>query len=190
MVIFISFACKLNSSQSDKEFVNVSNIDKTKVFKGYIKQRPLTKLYFNNDGNICFMPYKKGDHILKGQVIARLDSATNNNNISDNLIISPFDGYIEEIYKTQGTYIKEKQPVLAMYSKNKTQAEVLIDAKYINKINLKKEAQIEAFNNTYEAKISNILRNDNDYIIELELNKLYKELKCGLNIEAKLNLNK
>ena len=76
MFIIIFGACKLNSTQGDDAFVKVSNIDNTKDFKGYIKQRPLNKLYFQTDGKISFMPYKKGDFVRKWQVMARIDAIT------------------------------------------------------------------------------------------------------------------
>ena len=195
LTVLIFGACKLNSIQSDKSYINISNIDNKKEFKGYIKQRPIEKLYFQTEGKIVFMPYIKGDFVRKGQVLARLDGISYKirkekfnfeNEINYNIIIAPFDGYIEEVYKNLNSYILKKEPVLALYPTNKTEAETMIDARYINKVNLKEKAVVKHNNAIYDAKIANILKDNDNYIIELELNNLYKELKEGMNINVEL----
>ena len=197
LIIFIFGACKLNSIQGDNSYVNISNIDNIKHYKGYIKQRPINKLYFQSEGKLVFMPYSKGDFVKKGQVLARLDGISYKikkekfnfeDEINYNIITAPYDGYIDEIYKKLNSYIKNNEAILSIYSTNKTEAEALIDAKDINKINLKEKAQIEYKNSKYEAKIANVVKCNDSYIIELELNNLYKELKEGTNVNVELSL--
>lgn len=196
LIILIFGTCKFNSTQSDDACINVANFDNSKHYKGYIKQRPMEKLYFQTDGKIVFMPYSKDDYVRKGQVLARLDGISYKikkekfnfeDEINYNIIIAPYDGYIGEIYKKINSYVNNKEMILSIYPTNKTQAEAMIGAKDINKINLKEKAQIEYKNITYEAKIANVTKNSDNYIIELELNNLYKELKEGTNVDIKLS---
>ena len=198
LIIFSLSMFKLNSAQSDN-YKEISNINTYKTFNGYIKQRPLTKLSFQTDGKISFMPYKKGELIKKGQVIARLDGILYkikkekfnlNNEINFNIIIAPFDCYIEEIYFQNNSWIRKGEPVVSIYPTNKTEAEILISAQYINKINLDEKICIECKNNVYDAKINNISKSDDNYIVNLEFDKLYPQLKNGMNINAKINLSK
>ena len=44
-------------------------------------------------------------------------------------------------------------------------------------------------NSNYKVKISDIVKNDDNYLLELELNGLYKELKEGTNIKVSLDLD-
>ena len=198
LIICIFSIIKPISTQSNEGIVNVSDIEKTKSFEGSIKPRLVTKLSFQTEGKISFMPYSKGDFVRKGQVIARLDGILYkvkkekfqlNDEVNYNIITAPFDGYIEDIYKPVNSYIKKKENIVSIYPSNKTQAQTLVDARYINKINLKEKAEIECGNSIYEAKIANVLKSNNDYLLELELNGLYKELKEGTNIKVKLNIN-
>jgi len=197
LIILVFCACKLNSAQSDNAYVNISNVNTEKKFKGYIKQRPLTKIYSKTEGKISFLPYSKGDYIRKGEVIVRLDNILYKINkekfklqqgLNYNIITAPFDGYVEEIYKPLNSYVKSKEAIIAIYPNNKTEAETMVEAKYINKINLNKEVKIEYKDSVYEAKISNISKNSDNYIIELEFDNLYKELKEGASINVKLDM--
>ena len=197
LIILVFCACKLNSAQSDNAYVNISNVNTEKKFKGYIKQRPLAKIYSKTEGKISFLPYSKGDYIRKGEVIVRLDNILYKINkekfklqqgLNYNIITAPFDGYVEEIYKPLNSYVKSKEAIIAIYPNNKTEAETMVEAKYINKINLNKEVKIEYKDSVYEAKISNISKNSDNYIIELEFDNLYKELKEGASINVKLDM--
>ena len=85
--------------------------------------------------------------------------------------------------------VKKGEVVLALYQTNKTEAEILVEPEYINKINLKEKGILEYKNSNYEVKISNIVKNEDNYLIELELDDLHKELKEGANIKVLLNLN-
>ena len=196
LIVFVFCAFKPNSN--DNNYINVSNIDNSKVFDGYIKARSLTKLSFQTDGRISFLPHKKGDYVKKGEVLARLDGISYrvkkeklnlNNEFNYNVIVASDNGYIEEIYKPVNSYVKKGQPVLSLYSNNKTEAEVLVVPEYINKINLKENGVLKYKNSNYEVKISNIIKNDDNYLLELELNGLYKELKEGTNIKVSLDLD-
>lgn len=196
--LFIFCVCKLSPATDNSAYIEVSNIDNAKTFKGYIKQKDIQKLSFDQEGKISFLPYSKGDFIRKGQVIARLDGIfykikkekfNLDNEINYNIILAPYDCYINEIYKKQGQYVKNKETVLSIQQSNKTEAEILIEPEYINKINLKKTGVLEYKNAKYEVKISNISKNDNNYLIELQLNDIYKELKEGSNINVKLDLS-
>ena len=73
VTILIFCVCKLNSQQSDNNYLKISDIDSNKSFEGYIKSHPLNKLSFGADGRIIYMPHKKGDYVKKGEIIARLD---------------------------------------------------------------------------------------------------------------------
>ena len=197
LIISIFGIFNYNFPTNNESCINISNIENEKSFKGYIKHHSPIKLYFQNEGKIIFMPYKEGDYIRKGQVIARLEGIPYkikkekfnlNNEINYNIIASPLNGYIWKIYKPVNSYIKNKEAIVEILSCNKTEAEVLVNTYYINKINLRKNAKIDYKNNSYEAKIANIIKNNDNYIIELEFNDLYKELKEGTSIEARLNL--
>jgi len=186
------------STQNADSCINVSNIEEKKSFKGFIKQRPMTKLSFQADGKISFLPYKKGDFVRKGEVIARLDGVLYkikkekfilNDEVNYNIITAPYDGYIEEINKPLNSYAKKNECVISLFPTNKTQAETLVEAQYINKINLREKAEIEYGNSIYEAKIADIVKSDDNYLIELELDDLYKELREGTNIKVKLSFN-
>ncbi len=196
VAILMLGAFNVNSIKSKEPYINISNVENSKNFKGFIKHRIITKLYFQNEGKISFLPYKEGDYVKKGQVIARLDGYLYkikkekfnlNNEINYNIIVSPINGYIGKIYKPLNSYVKNKEPVLEIYSANKTEAEALVGANYINKINLNKSAKVEYKNEIYEAKIANILKSSDDYIIELEFDSLHSELKEGANIDVKLD---
>lgn len=198
VMLLVFGACRLNSIQSDEAYIKVSNINDTKIFNGFIKQRPLTKLYFQTDGTVSFLPYSKGDFIRKGQVLARLDGTLYKikkeefnlkNEINYNILIAPFDAYIEEIYVSKGAIVKPDNPILAIYPTNKTEAEILVSAEYINKINLKNEVYIEYKDKNYEAKIKNVSKSNDNYLINLELSNLYPELKTGTNINAAVKIN-
>lgn len=195
LIMFAFFTCKPNSNNN--EYINVSNINNTKAFSGYVKSRQITKLSFRTDGKISFMPYKKGDYFKKGEVLARLDSTfykikKEEFNFEDefnyNVIIAPFDGYIEEIYKPLNSYTKKEQIVLALSPTDKTEAEILVQPEYINKINLRENGILEYKNTNYEVKISNIVKSDDNYLVELKMDNLYKELREGTNIKVLLNL--
>jgi biotin carboxyl carrier protein len=195
-VIFTTL--KLNSTH-ENNYVNISDISDEKCFQGYIIPRNRADLSFQTDGKISFMPYKEGDFVQKGEVLARLDGflyrfkkekINLGNEINYNIITSPYDGYIGKIYKQPGKYIKRKEPVLELYATNKTEAEILVDAKYINKINLKENAFLEYKDSQYEAKIANILKNEDKYIVKLQLYSLFDELKDGTCVNVKMKLNK
>ena len=199
LILLFFGAIRLNFGHYDDAFVNVSNISNVKKFNGFIKQRPLTKIFFQTDGKITFMPYSKGDFVKKGQVLARLDGVLYKfrkeklnlgNEINYNIVIAPYDLYIEEIYASKNSYIKKGMPVMAIYPTDKTEAEILIGAQYINKINLDDSVFVEYKNNNYEAKINDISKSDDNYIINLELKELYPQLKNGANINALVKINK
>ncbi len=196
LIIFAFCACKLNSNENN--YVKVSDINSSKTFSGYIKPRLETKLSFQNDGKISFLPYKKGDYIKKGEIIARLDGVfykikkekfNINNEFNYNIIIAPYDGYIEKIYKPLNSYVKKNETVLTFYPNNKTEAEILVQPEYINKINFNENGFLQYKNSNYDVKVSNITKSDDNYLLELELDNLYKELKEGTNIKVLFNLN-
>ena len=195
LIIFVFCACKLNSNDN---YIEISDINNSKKFNGYIKPNNITKLSFQTEGKIIFLPYKKGDYVKKGEILARLEGVLykikkEKFNLDDefnyNVIPAPYDGYIEEIYKPLNSYVKKGEVVLALYQTNKTEAEILVEPEYINKINLKEKGILEYKNSNYEVKISNIVKNEDNYLIELELDDLHKELKEGANIKVLLNLN-
>ena len=190
LILILLNVPKLNSARHEG-IVPVCDIN-SKTFRGYIKEQDIKNLAFQTDGKISFLPYSKGDYIRKGQVIARLDGINYkikkekfnlDNEINYNIILAPFDGYIEEIYKKQGDYINANDNILTFRTCNKTEADILVSADYINKINLKKNALVEYKNEKYEAKIANILKSGDNYIVKVQFNPNNK-FKKGANVEA------
>ena len=77
LAVFIaSFcACKTIEAQKGVDFVTVTPVkyETVKKYHGIVKSRFMSKLSFQTEGKISYIPYAKGDYVTKGQVLARLD---------------------------------------------------------------------------------------------------------------------
>ncbi len=79
IVFFIIFlqGCKKEEPISSQinESIKIQKVENRdyKSFHGFVKSQLITKLSFQTEGKIIFLPYTKGDYVKKGQVLARLD---------------------------------------------------------------------------------------------------------------------
>ncbi len=79
LIFFIIILCACNKeipvSYKNYKTYNTQKVESIdyKTFHGFIKSQMISKLSFQTEGKIIFLPYTKGDFVKKGQVLARLD---------------------------------------------------------------------------------------------------------------------
>lgn len=107
--------------------------------------------------------------------------------INYNILVAPYDGFISEKLAEVGSYAKIGSPVLVINSSQKTLVEVVADSGIVNNLDINKNITVERNGIKYQGKIAHISKTSKDeggYLIKIELDKLYNELKDGMSISA------
>lgn len=115
-----------------------------------------------------------------------------NKQIEYNSLKSPIDCVVAEKLKEVGEYVKIGEPIMVAISNTKTRIEILIGSNEINDIHL--NDRIKVFKNlkNYYGKIVYISpssANNGGYLVKIDLENYYPELKAGMSVEVFL-LNK
>ena len=112
--------------------------------------------------------------------------------ISYNIIVAPFDGFIAEKYTEAGQYIKIGEKVLTVMNTKKTQVDIMVNSDNINKIKLNENVIAKKNNKSYSGKIKRISktsRYEGGYLVNIELNDLIPDLKDGMSIDVNVPIN-
>ena len=259
LAIIFSFKCAKSDNIQTKNNVDIANVKqkREKLFHGRVKSQFYSKLSFQTEGNIVFLPYVKGDYIKKDTIIARLDGilykikkqqaknvqreyfvrydksknyykrmdllhnsgAISDNDyeeamfemrankeklnaqneevkyldeqISNNVIKAPFNGFISEKYANVGQYARIGEPIVELTGTNKTQIEIMVTSSLVNKIDTDKKVKVKISDKDYEGKIYHISRTsiqDGGYIVKIYLDNIYDEIKDGMAADVLVSL--
>ncbi|MBQ9149964.1 efflux RND transporter periplasmic adaptor subunit [bacterium] len=103
--------------------------------------------------------------------------------LSNNVIISPFDAYIAEKFMDIDSYAKVGVPIVAIIGVNSLQIEVMVDEYMINELSLGQKANILVQNQKYEGIIEHISKtsfNSGGYLIKIKILGNILNLKEGM----------
>lgn len=109
--------------------------------------------------------------------------------ISYNVIIAPYDGFISGKYAQVGAYAKIGEPVLTINGSKETQIEIMVDSNTINKLNLEDKVIAKKDGEIYEGKIKHISPtsiNTGGYLVKIYLNNFIDDLKDGMNVDIEI----
>ena len=112
--------------------------------------------------------------------------------ISYNIIVAPFDGFIAEKYTEAGQYIKIGEKVLTVMNTKKTQIDIMVNSDNINKIKLNENIIAKKNNKSYQGRIKRISktsRYEGGYLVNIELDELIPDLKDGMSIDVNVPIN-
>lgn len=253
-ILFLFGACINYSEIKDADYIRISSKkNNNAVFYGIIKAQSSADLSFQNEGEIIFLPYTKGDFIKKGTIIARLDGtlysikrneemerlqeysikkqkqnnyykrlnllhkvgAISENDwesanfelktlnkqyemqkekikyldkeISNNVIISPYDAYISEKYSDVNSYAKKGEAVVSVIGIGGMQAEIMIDEAKINEFGLNEKLNVNILDKDYKGIIKHISKSSlksGGYLVKINILDFDKNLKEGMSAKV------
>ena len=258
IALFLSFKCAKSNDINKKDNLEIVKVkvENEKTFHGIVKSQFYSKLSFQTEGKIVFLPYVKGDFVKKNTIIAKVDGilykikrqqaqnlkqqystlydksknyfnrmgllhssgAISDNDyeeamfemkankdklnaqneevkyfdeqIRNNSIKAPFDGFISQKYATIGEFAHIGEPIIEIAGTNKTQIEVMVTSSLINKINSDKEVKVKIQDKDYKGKIYHISRSsleDGGYIVKIYLNSIFDEIKDGMTADVTMS---
>lgn len=109
--------------------------------------------------------------------------------ISNNVIISPYDGYISEKYSDVNSYAKKGETVVSVIGINEMQAEIMIDETKINQIRLNEKLNINILNRKYKGIIKHISKSSlksGGYLVKINILDFDKNIKEGMSANVVL----
>lgn len=113
--------------------------------------------------------------------------------LSNNNMISPFDGYISRKFSDVDSYIKKGSPIIELISSKDFQVEIMVGENIVNNLFLEQIVAIECQNKKYKGKIKNIARSSLEsggYLIKISIKDDANILKEGMNAKVEfLNSN-
>lgn len=111
--------------------------------------------------------------------------------ISYNIIVAPFDGYIGEKLLDVDSYAKIGSPVVNFISSDGVQVEIMVDENIINSFKIGDEVLIKVLNANYQGKIAHISKsslNAGGYLVKILLNEMTNILKEGMSAQVEVFL--
>lgn len=107
--------------------------------------------------------------------------------ISQNIILAPYDAYIKEKFLDVGAYAKIGTPVISIIGTNSMQAEVMVSDNLISKLQTGQETQIIISNKKYKGIIEHISKSSFEaggYLIKITLLNPDSNLKDGMSADV------
>jgi len=107
--------------------------------------------------------------------------------ISQNVLIAPFDSYIDEKFYDVGSYAKIGIPVISLIGSKALQAEVMVDDFLVNKIEVGKIVDISVLNKNIKGKIEHISKSSfssGGYLVKITLNNFDNNFKEGMRADV------
>ncbi len=116
-----------------------------------------------------------------------------NKQISYNIIIAPYDGYISQKFCDIGAILKESDPVVELINSQGFQVEIMVNQKNISGIKLNQEVKVTILDKIYDGTISHIAKsslNEGGFIVKISLqnsSSLYQGMSADVEIENEKN---
>lgn len=109
--------------------------------------------------------------------------------ISYNIIVAPFDGYIGDKFLDVGSYAKIGTSVVDFISSNGVQVEVMVGQNDINKIKIGDKVSMKISNANYQGNIAHISKSSlksGGYLVKILVNASTNLLKEGMSANVEL----
>ena len=113
--------------------------------------------------------------------------------ISYNVVLAPYNGYISDKFADVGMYSKIGSPVVGFIASEGLQAEFMADENSINKFYKNQELKVIVNNKEYQGVVSHISKsslNSGGYLIKVQLLNFDKTLNEGASVDIVLDLEK
>ncbi len=138
----------------------------------------------DNDWEEAYFNYKSSTQDVKVQ---KEKLAYLNKQISYNIIVAPYDCFIAEKYKEQGSYASLGEPIVKVIATGNTQVEIMVDSNTVNKLKLNEKITAKYNDKNYSGSIKHISTSsikDGGYLVKILLDKNYTELKNGMTLSV------
>lgn len=109
--------------------------------------------------------------------------------ISYNVIISPYDAYISEKYSDVNSYAKKGETIVSIIGLNDLQAEIMIDELKINQITLDENLNIKILDKNYKGIVKHISKSSvksGGYLVKINLLNPDDNIKEGMSADISI----
>ncbi len=177
--------------QKDEQKANLENaVIQYNKSKNYFKRMDILHKeggISDNDWEQAYFEYKTNEQQIK---IQKEKLNYFNKELSYNEIVAPYDGYIASKVAEVGSYAKIGDVILVINGTNKTQAEIMVDSSYVNDLKINDQVSVIYNNSKFQGHISHISNtsiNSGGYLVKINLDSVYPNLKDGMSVDVELN---